>query len=72
MQMVFPPENKESVEQLVKTFALFSSLLSLIFLIFLNVKSLGWAHLNWVKMAVCGMQSVGLTRAAMKTLGIYF
>ena len=23
-------------------------------------------------MAVCGMQSVGLTRAAMKTLGIYF
>ena len=70
--MIFPSENKESVEELVKTFTLFSSFLSLIFLIFLNVISAGWAHLKWVKIAVCGMQSVGLTRAAMKILGIYF
>ena len=33
---------------------------------------MAWAHLKWVKMAVCGMQSVCLTRAAMKRLGIYF
>ena len=51
---------------------MFSTVLSLIFLIFLNVKSVGWAHLKWVKMAFCGMQSVDLTRAAMKILAIYF
>ena len=67
-----PLENKESAEELVNTFTLFSSFLSLIFLIFLNVISVGWAHLKWVKVAACSMQLVGLTRTAMKILGIYF
>ena len=52
-------EDKESIEELVKTFTLFSSFS-------------GLGPLNGVEMAVCGMQSVDLTRDAIKILGVYF
>ena len=64
-------ENKESIEELVKTFTLFSS--------FSDLKSniskfeiCGLGPLKGVEMAVCGMQSVDLTRDAIKILGVYF
>ena len=63
--------NKESIEELVKTFTLFSS--------FSGLKPntskceiCGFGPLKGVKMAVCSMQSVDLTRVAIKILGIFF
>ena len=73
MQMIqrFSLENKESIEELVKAFTLFSS--------FSGLKPhlskceiCGLGPLKGVEMAVCGMQSVDLTRDAIKILGIYF
>ena len=73
MQMIqhFFLKNKESIEELVKTFTLFSP--------FSGLKSniskyeiCGVGPLKGVKMAVCGMKSVYLTRDAIKILGIYF
>ena len=64
-------ENKESIEELVKTFTLFS--------FFSDLKPniskceiCGLGPLKGVEMAVCGMQSVDLTRDAIKILGVYF
>ena len=54
-------KNKELIEELVKTFTLFSSFLGLK----LNISKCeicGLGPLKGVKMAVCGMQSVDLTR----------
>ena len=73
MQMIqrFFLEKKESIEELVKAFTLFSP--------FSGLKSniskceiCGLSPLKGVEMAVCGMKSVYLTRDAIKILGIYF
>ena len=58
-------ENKESIEELVKTFTLFSSFLVLKPNIF-KYEICGLGPLKGVKMAVCRMQSVDLTRDAIK------
>ena len=73
MQMIqrFFLENKESIEELVKIFTLFFS--------FSGVKPniskfeiCGLDPLKGVELTVCGMQSVDLTRDAVKILGVYF
>ena len=64
-------ENKESVEEFVKTFTLFSSFSDLKPNI-CKCEICGLSPLKGVEMAVCGMQSVDLTRDAIKILGIYF
>ena len=64
-------ESKESIEELVKTFTLFSSFSGLKPNIS-KCEICGLGPLNWVEMAVCGMQSVDLTRDAIKILGVYF
>ena len=64
-------ENKESIVELVKTFTLFSSFSGLK----LNTSkcaSCGLGPLKGVEIAVCGMQSVDLTKDAIKILGTYF
>ena len=64
-------ENKESIEELVKAFTLFSSFSGLKPNIS-KCEICGLGSLKGVGMAVCGMQSVDLTRDGMKILGIYF
>ena len=64
-------ENKESIEELVKIFTLVSSFLGLEHNIS-ECKICGLGPLKEVEMAVCGMQSLDLTRDVIKTLGIYF
>ena len=64
-------ENKESIEELVKTFTFFSSFSSLK----PNISKCEICELGLLKgveMAVCGIQSVDLTRDAIKILSIYF
>ena len=64
-------ENKESIEEHVKTFTLFSSVSGLKPNIS-KCKICGLGTLKGVEMAACGMQSVDLTRDAIKILGAYF
>ena len=64
-------ENKESIEELIKTFTLLSSL-SVLKPNISNCEICGLSPLKAVEMAVCGMQSVDLTRDAIKILGVYF
>ena len=64
-------ESKESVEEFVKTFTLFSSFSGLKPKI-CKCEICGLSPLKGVEMAVCGMQSVDLTRDDIKILGIYF
>ena len=64
-------KNKESIEKLAKTFTWFSSFSGLKPSISI-CEICGLGPLKGVKMAVCGMQPVDLTRDAMKILGIYF
>ena len=62
-------ENKESVEKLVETLGLFSSFLRLK----PNISKreiCGLGPLKGMEIAVCSMQSVDLTRDAIKVLGI--
>ena len=64
-------ENKESIEELVKTFTLFSSFSGLK----PNISKSEICELSplkWVETAVCGMPSVDLTRDAIKISGVYF
>ena len=64
-------ENMEPIEELVKTFTLFSSLSGLKSNISkCEICALG--PLKGVEMAVCDMHSVDLTRDAIKILDIYF
>ena len=64
-------ENKESIEELVKRITLFSSFSSLKSNISkCEICELGL--LKGVEMAVCRIQSVDLTRGAIKILSIYF
>ena len=64
-------ENKESIEELVKTVTLFPSFSGLKPNISkCEICELG--PLKWVEMAFSSMQSVDLTRYAIKILGIYF
>ena len=62
---------KESIETFVETFALFSSFLGLKHNSFKS-EICGLGHLRRVEMAVCGMQSVNVTRDAIKVLVFYF
>ena len=64
-------ETKESIEELVKIFSLFSSFLGLKLNIY-KCEICGLVPLKGVKMEVCGIQSVDLTRDAIKILRIYF
>ena len=64
-------ENKESIEELVKTFTLFSSFSGLK-PNFSKCEICGLGPLKGVEMTVCGMQAVDLTKDAIKILGIYF
>ena len=64
-------ENKESIEELVKTFTLFSSFSGLKPNIS-KCEICGLGPLKGVEMAVCGMQTVDLTKGAIKILDIYF
>ena len=64
-------ENKESIEELVKTFTLFSSFSGLK-PNFSKCEICGFGSLKEVEMAVCGMQTVDLTKDAIKISGIYF
>ena len=64
-------ENKESIEELVKTFTLFSFFSGLKPNIS-KCEVCGLGPLKGVEMAVSGMQSVDLTRDALKILGVYF
>ena len=64
-------ENKKSIEELLKTFTLFSSFSGLKPNIS-KCEICGLGPLKGVEMAVCGMQSVDLTRDAIKILGVYF
>ena len=64
-------ENKESIDELVKTFTLFSSFSGLKPNIS-KCEICGLDPLKGLETAVCGMQSVDLTRDAIKILGIYF
>ena len=62
-------ENKESIDKLTKTFTLFSSFSGLKPNISKR-KICGLDPLKGVEMTVCGMQTVDLTRDAIKILGI--
>ena len=64
-------ENKESIEELVKTFTLFSSFSGLK-PNFSKCEICGLGPLKGVEMTVCDMQTVYLTKDAIKILGIYF
>ena len=64
-------ENKESIEKLVKTFTLLSSFSGLKPNIS-KCETCGLNPLKGVDMAVCGMQTVDLTKDSIKILGIYF
>ena len=64
-------ENKESIEELVKTFTLFSSFSGLK-PNFSKCEICGLGSLKGVEMAVCCMQTADLTKDAIKILGIYF
>ena len=64
-------EKKESIVELVKSFTLFSSFSGLKPKISKG-QICGLDPLKAVEIAVCGMQSVDLTREAIKILGIYF
>ena len=64
-------ENKESIDELVKTFTLFSSFSGLKPNIS-KCEICGLNPLKGVEMVVCSMQTVDLTRDAIKILGIYF
>ena len=64
-------ENKESIEEFVKTFTLFSSFSGLK-PNFSKCEICGLGPLKGVQMAVCGMQTVDLTKDAVKILDIYF
>ena len=64
-------KNKESIEELVKAFTLFSSFLGLKPNIS-KCEICGLGPMKEVEMAVCIMQSVDLTRDAIKVLGVYF
>ena len=64
-------DNKKSIDELVKAFTLFSSMLGLK----LNICKCGicgLGPLKRVEMAVSGMQSADLTRDAIKILIVYF
>ena len=63
-------ENKKSIEELVKTFTLFSSFSALKSNIS-KCEICGLGPLKGVEMAACGMQSVDLTRDAIK-ICVYF
>ena len=63
-------ENKKSIEELVKTFTLFSSFSGLNPNIS-KCEICGFGPLKWVEIAVRGMQLVDLTRDTIKILGIY-
>ena len=68
MQMkCFFLENKESIEELVKIFTLFSSFSGLKPNIS-KCEICGLVPLKGVEMAICGIQSVDLTRDATKIL----
>ena len=69
--MQFFLESKESVEEFVKTFTLFSSFSGLKPNIS-KCQICGLRPLKGVEMAVCGMQSFNITRDIIKILGIYF
>ena len=56
-------ENKESIQELLETFALLSS--------FSGLKP-AISKYEICELQVCGMQSVDLTSDAIKTIGIYF
>ena len=73
MQMIkrFFLQSKESIEELVKTFTLFSSFSGLKHNIS-KCEICGIGQLKGMKMAICGMQSVDLARDAIKILVIYF
>ena len=62
-------ENKQSVEEFVKTFTLLSSFSGLKPNISI-CEICGLGLLKGVEMAACGMQSVGLTRDDVKILDI--
>ena len=64
-------ENEEPIEKLVKTFTLFSSFLGLKSN-FSKCEICGLSPLKGMKMSVCSMQKVDLTKDAIKMLGIYF
>ena len=64
-------ENKESIEELVKTFTLFSSFSGLKPNI-AKYEICGLGPLKEVEIAVCSMQTVDLTKDAIKILCIYF
>ena len=63
-------EHKESIEEVVKAFTLFSSFSGLKPNIS-KCEICGLDPLKGVEMAVCSMQSVDLTRDAIKILGVY-
>ena len=64
-------QNKELIEELKETFTLFSSFLGLKPNIS-KCEICGLGSLKGVGIAVCGMQTVDLTKDAIKILGIYF
>ena len=64
-------ESKESIEELVKSFTSFSSFSGLK-PNFSKCEICGLGPLKGVEIAVCGMQTVDLTKDAIKILGIYF
>ena len=64
-------ETKESMEELVKTLTFFSSFSGLKPNIS-KCEICGLGPLKGVEMAVCGMQTVDLTKDAIEILGIYF
>ena len=64
-------ENNESIEELVKIFTLFP-FFSGLKPIFSKCEICGLGPLKGVEMAVCGMQTVDLTKDAIKILGICF
>ena len=63
-------ENKESIEELVKTFTLFSSF-SGFKPNFSKCEIRGLGPLKGVEMGACGIQTVDLTKDAIKILAIY-
>ena len=63
--------NKDSIGELVKTFTLFS-FFSGLKPNFSKCEICGLGPLKGVEMTVCGMQTVYLTKDAIKILGIYF
>ena len=63
-------ENKESIEELVKAFTLFSSFSGLKPNIS-KCEICGLGPLKGVEMAVCGMQTADLTKDVTRILGIY-